>query len=97
MPRAALCRCDALRRDSVDFVGVQGDKGQGREWKRDSGRSARPRVCPRQYCHVSERVIPGTSVADLVISCESHLPKFECSITPRDKLAEDLIRASALA
>lgn len=24
-------------------------------------------------------------------------PKFECSITPRDKLAEDLIRASALA
>ncbi|KAH9050953.1 hypothetical protein EDB83DRAFT_2399350 [Lactarius deliciosus] len=26
-----------------------------------------------------------------------HLPKFECSITPRDKVAEDLIRASALA
>ncbi|KAI9437411.1 cytochrome P450 [Lactarius psammicola] len=26
-----------------------------------------------------------------------HPPKFECSITPRDKLAEDLIRASALA
>ncbi|KAI9448680.1 cytochrome P450 [Lactarius psammicola] len=26
-----------------------------------------------------------------------YLPKFECSITPRDKLAEDLIRASALA
>ncbi|KAH9174935.1 cytochrome P450 [Lactarius sanguifluus] len=26
-----------------------------------------------------------------------HLPKFECSITPRDKVAEDLIKASALA
>ncbi|KAI9441797.1 cytochrome P450 [Lactarius indigo] len=26
-----------------------------------------------------------------------HLPKFECSITPRDSVAEDLIRASALA
>ncbi|KAH9042930.1 cytochrome P450 [Lactarius deliciosus] len=44
-----------------------------------------------------KEIPPNAFVADLMNSLESYPPKFECSITPRDKLAEDLIRASALA
>ncbi|KAH9163791.1 cytochrome P450 [Lactarius sanguifluus] len=40
---------------------------------------------------------PDAFVADPMNSLESYPPKFECSITPRDRLAEDLIRASTLA
>ncbi len=101
MPGAPFRRRDALRRDGVGVVRVQCDKGQGQERERDSGRSFGSRVGPSRYYHVSNEVHlrrePGTFVADLVNSLESYPPKFECSITPRDKLAEDLIRASALA
>ncbi|KAH9163802.1 cytochrome P450 [Lactarius sanguifluus] len=42
-------------------------------------------------------VAPGTFVADVMKSIQSWVPGFECGITPRDKVAEDLIRASAIA
>ncbi|KAI9441785.1 cytochrome P450 [Lactarius indigo] len=38
--------------------------------------------------------VAGTSANFLP---DSHVPQFECAITPRDNLAEDLIRASGLA
>jgi hypothetical protein len=98
MPGAPLRRRDALPRDGVGVVCVQRDNGQRQERERDSGHSAGPRLGPKQYCHVSNEVyLSRTFVADLLNSLASHPPEFACSITPRDKLAEDLIRASALA
>jgi hypothetical protein len=64
MPGAPLRRRDALRCDGVGVVRVQLDKGQRQERERDSGRSAAPRLGPKQYCHVSNEVYlshqPGT-------------------------------------
>ena len=99
MPWAPLRGCDALHRDGVGVVRVQCDEGQRQEREGNSGRTATPRLGPEHHCYVSNEVYPshehGTFIADPVNSLESHVPEFECSITPRDKLAEDLI-ASAL-
>ena len=98
MPGAPLRRRDALRRDGVGAVCVQRDQRQRQERERDSSRGANPRLGPKQYRHVSNEVyLSQPFVTDLVNSLESHPPEFECSITPRDKLAEDLIRVSALS
>jgi hypothetical protein len=91
----SLRRCYNLHSYRVDPLRIQCDESERREWPRNScqGRD----IWSKWTRHVSRRHFCPPSLLELKLTPISRHPeKFECSILPRDKAANDLILANTL-